>query len=163
MMASKYDNKIDKGNVNLHSIKISNNEMWIKNEIDNENSSFINIKNIDLKSMTARNIKILLISDQSNTFILAESGEFRENIFSLNKVKYYNFLDENFNNLVRTITTIPLSKNNPEDVDTKADDHAYDALRYMMMVRSLHNASTPYYSSRQMQRYEPTFSEEFGY
>jgi len=31
------------------------------------------------------------------------------------------------------------------------------------MVRSLHNASTPYYSSRQMQRYEPTFSEEFGY
>ena len=70
---------------------------------------------------------------------------------------------ENCTNLVRTLPTLPLSKNNPEDVDTKADDHAYDALRYMMMVRSLHNASTPYYSSRQMQRYEPTFSEEFGY
>jgi len=99
MMASKYDDKIDKRNVNLHSIKISNNEMWIKNEIDNQNSSFINIKNIDLKSMNARNIKILLISDKSNTFIIAESGEFRENIFSLNNVKYYNFLDENFNEL----------------------------------------------------------------
>ncbi|GIR14033.1 MAG: hypothetical protein CM15mP24_2760 [Candidatus Pelagibacterales bacterium] len=91
MMASKYDDKIDKRDVNLHSIKISNNEMWIKNEIDNQNSSFINIKNIDLQDMNARNIKILLISDQSNKFILAESGEFRENIFSLNNVKYYNF------------------------------------------------------------------------
>ena len=69
---------------------------------------------------------------------------------------------ENCTNLVRTLPTLPLSKNNPEDVDTKADDHAYDALRYMMMVRSLHNASTPYYSSRQMQRYVPE-NEVFGY
>ena len=28
--------------------------MWIKNEIDNQNSSFINIKNIDLKDMNAK-------------------------------------------------------------------------------------------------------------
>ena len=63
MMGSKYDYKIDKKDVSLHSIKISNNEMWIKNEIDSQNSSFINIKNIDLQDMTARNIKILLISD----------------------------------------------------------------------------------------------------
>ena len=36
-----------------------------------------------------------------------------------------------FNNckrLIRTLPTLPLSKTNPEDVDTKADDHAYDAL-----------------------------------
>ena len=99
LMASKYDQKIDKRDENLHSIKISNNEMWIKNKIDNQNFSFINIKNIDLQDMTARNIKILLINDQSNIFILAENGEFRENIFFLNSVKYYNFLDENFNNL----------------------------------------------------------------
>jgi hypothetical protein len=30
---------------------------------------------------------------------------------------------------------IPLSTTNPEDVDTKAADHAYDALRYMIMSR----------------------------
>ena len=30
---------------------------------------------------------------------------------------------------------IPLSKTNSEDVDTKAEDHAYDALRYMLMCR----------------------------
>ena len=41
--------KLDKKDKSLYSIKISNNEMWIKNEIDNQNSSFINIKNIDLK------------------------------------------------------------------------------------------------------------------
>jgi hypothetical protein len=38
-------------------------------------------------------------------------------------------------NLIRTLASIPTSKLNPEDVDTKADDHAYDALRYMIMTR----------------------------
>ena len=38
-------------------------------------------------------------------------------------------------NLIRTMASIPTSKTNPEDVDTKADDHAYDALRYMIMTR----------------------------
>ena len=112
MMASKYDDKIDKRDVNLHSIKISNNEMWIKNKIDNQNFSFINIKNIDLQDMTARNIKILLINEQSNTFILAQNGEFRENIFSLTNVKYYNFLDENFNNLESLELKINFNKEN---------------------------------------------------
>ena len=28
---------------------------------------------------------------------------------------------------------LPVDKNNPEDVDTHASDHAYDALRYMIM------------------------------
>ena len=38
-------------------------------------------------------------------------------------------------NLIRELQSIPLSKNNPEDVDTHASDHAYDALRYMIMSR----------------------------
>src|SRR5210317_1410471 len=38
-------------------------------------------------------------------------------------------------NLIRELQTIPLSKNNSEDVDTHASDHAYDALRYMIMSR----------------------------
>ena len=54
--------KLDKKDNSLYSIKISNNEMWIKNEIDKQNSSFINIKNINLKNMNAKNIKILLIN-----------------------------------------------------------------------------------------------------
>ena len=38
-------------------------------------------------------------------------------------------------NLIRELQSIPLDKNNPEDVDTKASDHAYDALRYLIMSR----------------------------
>ena len=38
-------------------------------------------------------------------------------------------------NLIKELQGIPLSANNPEDVDTKAADHAYDALRYMLMSR----------------------------
>lgn len=33
-------------------------------------------------------------------------------------------------NLIRTLPSIPLDKTKHEDVDTKAEDHAYDALRY---------------------------------
>jgi hypothetical protein len=36
---------------------------------------------------------------------------------------------------VKQLAGIPLSKTNSEDVDTKAEDHAYDALRYMVMTR----------------------------
>ena len=38
-------------------------------------------------------------------------------------------------NLIRELQGIPLDKSNPEDVDTKASDHAYDALRYLIMSR----------------------------
>ena len=47
--------------------------------------------------------------------------------------------------LIRTLPTLPLSKTNPEDVDTKAEDHAYDALRYMCMTRLV---NSPYYHPR---------------
>ena len=38
-------------------------------------------------------------------------------------------------NLIKELQGIPLSKSNPEDVDTNSADHAYDALRYMIMSR----------------------------
>ena len=36
-------------------------------------------------------------------------------------------------NLIRELQSIPLDRSNPEDVDTHAQDHAYDALRYLIM------------------------------
>lgn len=33
-------------------------------------------------------------------------------------------------NLIRTLPVLPLDENNAEDVNTKSEDHAYDALRY---------------------------------
>ena len=38
-------------------------------------------------------------------------------------------------NTLAQIPTIPLDKKNPEDVDTNAEDHLYDALRYGIMTR----------------------------
>lgn len=35
-------------------------------------------------------------------------------------------------NLIRTLPNLPRDKNNPEDVDTAAEDHAYDGLRYLL-------------------------------
>lgn len=40
-------------------------------------------------------------------------------------------------NLIRTLPTLPTDKHNPEDVDTDAEDHAYDALRYGVMSRPM--------------------------
>jgi len=37
--------------------------------------------------------------------------------------------------LISQLPSIPLDRNNPEDVDTKAEDHLYDALRYGIMSR----------------------------
>ena len=42
---------------------------------------------------------------------------------------------KNCPNLIRELQSIPLDPNRPEDVDTKASDHAYDALRYLIMSR----------------------------
>jgi len=47
-------------------------------------------------------------------------------------VKFFNTCT----NIIRQLAGIPLSKTNSEDVDTKAEDHAYDALRYMLMTRT---------------------------
>ena len=48
------------------------------------------------------------------------------------------FVFSNCLNLIRTLPMLPVDKNNPEDVDTDAEDHAYDALRYGCMSRPSH-------------------------
>jgi len=66
-------------------------------------------------------------------------------------------------NLIRELQSIPLDKSNPEDVDTKASDHAYDALRYLIMSRP--RMSNPLDRMRQLKlekSYQPSDST-FGY
>lgn len=45
----------------------------------------------------------------------------------------------NCRNLISQLPSIPLSKSNPEDVDTNSEDHLYDALRYGVMTRPRSN------------------------
>ena len=66
-------------------------------------------------------------------------------------------------NLIRELQSIPLDKNNPEDVDTHASDHAYDALRYLVMARP--RVNDPLSQLRSLHReqiYKPVDST-FGY
>ena len=112
LMETKYDNELDKKDDSLYSIKITNNEMWIKNKIDQQNSSFINIKNINLRNMFASNIKILQTEKDTNKFIMAEKGEFNNNIFSLENVIYYNFKKEEYKKLPNYNLIINFNKDN---------------------------------------------------
>ena len=66
-------------------------------------------------------------------------------------------------NLVRELQSLPLSKTNPEDVDTHASDHAYDALRYMLMSRpKLDNPFERMARIKSQQQFDPADST-FGY
>ena len=65
--------------------------------------------------------------------------------------------------LIRELQNIPLDTRNPEDVDTHAADHAYDALRYLIMSRPRIN--NPMDNIRQYHResvYRPV-DDTFGY
>jgi hypothetical protein len=66
-------------------------------------------------------------------------------------------------NLIKELQSIPLDTRNPEDVDTHAADHAYDALRYLIMSRPRIN--NPIENLRQYHResiYKPV-DDTFGY
>ena len=66
-------------------------------------------------------------------------------------------------NLIRELQGIPLDKSNPEDVDTHAPDHAYDALRYLIMSRPrVNDPLSQLRLIRQEQTYTPADSD-FGY
>ena len=61
-------------------------------------------------------------------------------------------------NVISQLPSLPLDKNNPEDVDTNSEDHLYDALRYGIMSRPRsglfdYNAS----NSRGFVAADPTF------
>jgi hypothetical protein len=66
-------------------------------------------------------------------------------------------------NLIRELQGIPLDKSNPEDVDTRAQDHAYDALRYLIMSRPrVNDPLSQLRDLRKEQAYTPIDSV-FGY
>ena len=63
-------------------------------------------------------------------------------------------------NMIRELQSIPIDPNKPEDVDTKASDHAYDALRYLIMSRP--QTPSAYSEMREIKRFAPS-DPTFGY
>lgn len=50
-------------------------------------------------------------------------------------------------NIIRTLPTLPIDKNNSEDIDTDSEDHAYDALRYGCASRPIGRIMRPLFNS----------------
>ena len=66
-------------------------------------------------------------------------------------------------NLIKELQSIPMDKSKPEDVDTHAPDHAYDALRYLIMSRPrINDPISRMRNFRTEQSYQP-IDMEFGY
>ena len=73
------------------------------------------------------------------------------------------FIFSNCINLIRTLPMLPTDKNNPEDVDTHAEDHAYDALRYGCMSRPIHPVSKQFHDIGVGQTKDIISDKVFGY
>ena len=66
-------------------------------------------------------------------------------------------------NLIKELQSIPMDKSRPEDVNTHAPDHAYDALRYLIMSRPrIADPINRMRNLRMAQAYQP-IDREFGY
>ena len=65
--------------------------------------------------------------------------------------------------MIRTLTTLPTDNKNPEDVDTNAEDHAYDALRYGCMSRPTHPKYAQRFRTFSTQNQFHAADSKFGY
>ena len=68
----------------------------------------------------------------------------------------------NCRNLIRTLPLLPLDDHNPEDVNTHAEDHAYDALRYGCMSRPMHTSYANRFNKTPRPQFQPV-DRMFGY
>jgi len=78
--------------------------------------------------------------------------------------KPYLTIFDNCANLIRTLPRLPLDENDVEDVDTDAEDHAYDALRYALMSRPIQigGLMTDRHNPTKSPRFVPV-DKTFGY
>jgi len=68
----------------------------------------------------------------------------------------------NCTNLIAQLPTLPMDKTNPEDVNTKAEDHLYDALRYGIMTRPQSRSIFDFPSGIPTHKWRPA-DTTFGY
>ena len=66
-------------------------------------------------------------------------------------------------NLISTLPTLPVDPAYMEDVDTKAEDHAYDALRYGVMSRPLNASASAAWTFSTTTRTHKPADPVFGY
>ena len=88
-----FEAKTSKESSSFYSIKIKNNEIWIKNKQDKK-INFIQFSNFDLKNLNAEKIKIIEIENGKKRFYIANKGALKDNILSLKELTYFDIVDE---------------------------------------------------------------------
>ncbi len=150
-LESKFDKITNKNLSNMYSIKIIKNNMWIKNQVDENKTNYIQLSNLDIKNMKSNNIKILTVSDNTKKLILADQGTIKDQVFKLNNVTIFDVKKEKYNNF--DILEINLNFTTENIVDTISDYKYipfYDYLTHLKNLRkfNLHsNEISLYYLS----------------
>jgi len=108
----KMNETLNKNISDIYSIKISKSGMWIKNQISETKKNYINILNLDLKKMSANNIKILSIDKKNKYFISANNGNILNQEFILNEVVIFDIITEEYNNVNTYNLNLNFSKQN---------------------------------------------------
>ena len=115
-LSAKLENKFNeittKDFSDQYSINIKNNELWIKNINKLNEKHFINISNIDLEKMIAKNIKIISISKDNNYFILSKNGKITNKQFNLNDVVKLDIDNDKYQKSKNIILNLNFDKKN---------------------------------------------------
>ena len=99
----------------MYSIKFIDSGMWMKNITDNGNKNYITLNEIDLDTMIAKNIKILVTGSKEDKVILSNHGSVEGNNFLLKDVTILNIAENVFNNYENYKLELNFTKKNIKD------------------------------------------------
>ena len=85
-----FDNLTTKDFSDMYSIKIKNDELWIKNLNKENDIYYIYLSNMDLKSMNTKNFKILSVSNNNNILYLGKKASLDDDHIYMNDVTLFN-------------------------------------------------------------------------
>ena len=132
---NKFIEITDQKSSDIYSIKFIQNGMWIKNISKNEEKNYINIKNINLNNMIAKNIKILTISENKNEVIIAEKGMIDKKNFILEQVLKLNIENNDYYESENHI--IKLNFNRSDIIDSISNYKYIPFYKYFFHIKNL--------------------------
>tara|TARA_Y100000590_G_scaffold461736_1_gene624010 strand:+ start:6005 stop:7084 length:1080 start_codon:yes stop_codon:yes gene_type:complete len=111
-LEARFDKIVNKNLSSMYSIKIINNNMWIKNKINENEMNYFNLDNLDTSTMISKSIKILLINEKNNKILIADTGQIDEQKFNLNNVTIFDIDNEKYSIFDSFILNLNFSADN---------------------------------------------------
>lgn len=130
-----FDKIVSKDFSDMYSIKFLKDGMWIKNVSIKEDINFINISEINLDNMNAKNIKILNVTKNMDKIILAKKGNIENKLFKLNDVTIFNVDNDTFKKLSSYKLKLNFDKNNI--IDTLSNYKYIPFYKYPEHIKNL--------------------------